>query len=417
MSNLDLNNAVDFARATVSPAATVLAELSGTKPEEWDISEATFISNQRLAKNPKAAPLKFLTFTSADGYRAGLANISDQGGRAKVKFRFPYRDGQTTDDMGRLPEGFALNVLIYGQRYKQGLKAFLEEFNQPSPGILRHPVRGEITCGLESYELLHSHDQRQAVAIRVHLIEHTFTIDLLDQQAPTTNASIKSALLKALDAVAKVDSVLARVQQVILKNRTIARRVEAALTQYKKDFTLSLQRMNVSFNNGSSADLPGLLPVNDGGLLTSSGATQGDTFTTLLSPNDPFRPVELQDASLPALATQQAVDDVNARRAQVQLIIADLNASLDGQGSLEFHDEVLDLKRTAITLQEVLEAGIASNQLQVTEYTVPRLMSIREAAFMVGIGPNRAYEIEVLNPSLLSVNHIETGTVLKVPTR
>jgi hypothetical protein len=42
-------------------------------------------------------------------------------------------------------------------------------------------------------------------------------------------------------------------------------------------------------------------------------------------------------------------------------------------------------------------------------------MSLREAAFLNGVAPNRVQELDLLNPFLLSTNFIAKGTSIKVP--
>lgn len=414
MSKFDLNLPQDFARLTVSPAADILSTFTGRDPAKWDIVEASFISNRTLQKNPKAKPIKFLVFESVEAYQAGLSDITDTGGRRKVKFQFPYRDGQTTDDLGKKPEEFSLNVLIYGPRYKKGLQALLDECNQPSPGVLRHPVRGELPVAIEDYELIHAHDSRKAVAIRIRFTEHTFTIDKVTQETPAGDKSVKSALLKGLAAINTVNNVITKVQAFVFAVSTLKTKITNALNDYKAAYTKLLQLFNTTFNTGSSTDLPALLPVQNGGTSDTQGNQVTNTFTTVISPNDPFINIDPVNTALIQLAaTQQAVDQTNALRDQIEAIINDLKSQ--PEGALIFYDEILALKRGAIDMQAVLEASIQSSRARVVQYTTPRLMSVREIAFAVGLDVERSYEIAVLNPTLLSTNFVDRATTLQVP--
>ncbi len=433
MSNFDLNNPLDFARATLSPALLVLSEITGLNPENWDIIESSFISNLTLQRNPAAKPVKFLIFQSSSTYQAGMSTVSDSGGRRKVKFQFPYRDGQTTDDLGRKAETFDLDVLIYGNDYKDGLRALLAECAQPSPGVLQHPVRGQLAVAIEDYELVHTHESRKAVAIKIKFIEHTFTLTTLSEvTAGGGVSSIKTALIAALNAAKLINGVITKVQSTIIAARQIKNAINLALNGYNTNYTANLQRLNKTFNPGSSSDLPTLLPVNEGGVGTPSGGVSQETFPLSAPLNDPFNgfPPPQDQELIQAVATSQAVDQVNALRAQVSALIAALEAvtpfdigesvndsvaGLQPVGSLVFYQEILDLKNTALLMQDVLETGIASSRARIVKYTVPRVMSIREAAFAAGLSADLSYQIELLNPFLLSSNYIAAGTVLEIP--
>jgi hypothetical protein len=63
----------------------------------------------------------------------------------------------------------------------------------------------------------------------------------------------------------------------------------------------------------------------------------------------------------------------------------------------------------------VLEAGLSSSRARVILYTVPRTMSVREAAFLNGLTPNQCADVELMNPELDIVNFIPAGTVLQIP--
>lgn len=416
----------------VSPAALLLSELTGVNANTWEIVESQFVSNLTLRKNPNAVPCKFLIFAQQGTFGAGLSVARDFGGRRKVKYVFPYRDGQTTDDLGRKAETFEINCLIFGPNYKEGLRALLRECEQPSPGVLRHPVRGDMPVGVEDFELTHEHSARRAVTVRIRFIEHSFTIDTLSEKAAGGPSSIKTALIAALNAVKLVNGVITEVRSNIAAARAIASRIGSALGLYSTNYVVNLQKLNKTFNQGGSSDLPTLLPVNEGGVANPDGTLASTTFPLVGTINDPFTgfPVPPDQNLLQAQATQQAIDATNALRLQVSAIITDLESVtpfdlgetnpdlaelLKPIGALAFRQQILDLKETAALMQSVLETGIASSQFRIIDYITPRLMTIREASFAAGLSAELSYQVEILNPSLLSVNYIPKGTTLKVP--
>lgn len=416
----------------LSPAALLVSELTGVNANVWELVESSFVSNLTLRKNPNAVPAKFLIFSERGSYGAGLSTVVDSGGRRKVKYVFPYRDGQTTDDLGRKPETFEINCLIHGPQYKEGFRALLRECEQPSPGVLRHPVRGDMPVAIEDVECTHQHDSRRAVAVRIRFTEHTFTLDTLAETAAGGPSSVKTALIAALNAVKLVNGVITEVQSNIVAARTIANRITSALGLYNTGYVANLQKMNKTFNPGTSTDLPTLLPVNEGGTANPNGTQAVDVFPIVGTLNDPFTgfpPVPDQQL-IQALATQQAIDETNRLRDSVSAIIADLESVTQfdlgetnpdliqlnkAVGALVFRQQILDLKQTAILMQTVLETGVASSQFRIIDYTVPRLMSVREVAFATGLDADLSYQIELINPALLSANYIAPGTMLKVP--
>lgn len=417
MSNLDLGNALDFARATLSGASTILQQF-GRDPAEWDIVEAAYLSDFGGVNSQNAsdsAYVIFHVFKSKSPYQAALDKVQDTGGRRKAKYMFPYQDGQTTDDLGRMPEEFQLSCLIHGPRYLEGFNRLMQELQKPGPGTLIHPVRGRVKVAFINHQITHTHEKSQAVEINLTFTEHSFSLNgpLRDPKS----AGVKSALASALEAFAKIDEILAKVEGAVIFVRTLKNNIETLLNALKGNYAKTLTNLNLTYNPGSSADIPGLLPINNGGIGDDGSIV--NTFPVTTSPSDPFASVPIADiessTASSAIATETLKKEVNARRDEINTIISTISSGAGGAGSLEFYDEILLLKVIGINLQEVLERGVASSKASVIEYKTPRIMSIREIAFANGVSPDRSIEIDLLNPELESVNQIEKGTTVKVP--
>lgn len=398
----------------ISGTTGVLLDFAGKDPALWDIVEGSFLSD--ASKKAGKQPVIFHVFVSKVAYGGAVARISDKGGRRKVKYSYPYLDGQTTDDLGRKPGGYDFDILLYGARYKEGLNALIAEVDVPGPGTLRHPVRGDIRCVMEDYELLHQSDTKKAVSIRLMLIEHNFTIGKISEQFKPVK-DVKSTLSNALAALKTISAVIDKVSSYQLFAQSFIRQINGLLSSYQNIFGGLLQSFNITFNAGSSTDLPSLLPVNEGGNGVAPG--QAGIFPTAATPgtgSDAFTGINLPTSTTPtSVAAQQAIDQVNAARAQCETIIELLSSGAGGQGALDFYDQILSLKVGAIALQEALEAGIQSSNAIVVPYTTPRLMSIREVAFATGLTPDDSDQLEQLNPGILSYNFIPQGTVVLVP--
>jgi len=410
---LDLGNPLDFAKATLSDVAGILQDFTGFAEKNWNIQEAAYLSDSSAKLAGTSAYIKFHIFKSSSEYGAGLSQVSDHGGRRKVKYSYPYRDGQTTDDLGRMPESFDFDIIFHGKNYMVGFNKILKEIDNPSPGTLIHPVRGVLRVVPESWQITHSSSSRQAMTIRITFIEHNFTIGTINEISAKT---VKSALTTALETFAKIERAILEVEGAITFGRTLINKIKAALSTYKTNYAVLLGKMNKTFNKGSSVDIPTLLPVNLGG---SSGTTgESSTFPLVTNQNDPYKDVPLDSLSsetTTAIAVIELTKEVNSLRDSVNSIVTDIAGGADGQGALDFYDVVLDLKDSAIKMQDVLEQGIQTSQARITSYTTPRDMSLREVAFLNGLEVDRVIDLDILNPELLSVNFILKGTAVKVP--
>jgi prophage DNA circulation protein len=193
---LDLAKNADFALATGSGISTV-ANLFGRDPSEWDIEEASYNA------------VVFHVFKSKVDWGGAVPSIRDRGGRRIVRFAFPYRDGGTTDDLGRTAETFDVEAVLYGDNYTSGLRALFAELQKPQPGLLVHPVRGVVECKMLDYELTHSHDQRKAVTLRITFVEHNFT--LAEYGKPITTKNFKSLLSDVLRVFTAIQNAVNKV--------------------------------------------------------------------------------------------------------------------------------------------------------------------------------------------------------------
>lgn len=396
----DFNNQGDFLRATLGDAAAILGQFGGRNPAEWDIYEGAYNGVQ------------FHIFQSKSEYNAALPRVTDDGGRRLAKYLTPYQDGQALDDLGRKPESFNCEILIHGDRYLSGLSKLIAEFNKPPAGDLIHPVRGVIRVKAESWTLTHSHDSRKAVLISVVFTEANQIVGDIRLSADPTS---KGALTKALEAFEKISQAIEAVQVAVRYGTNLRNNIINLLGNYKTSYALILGRANQTFNSGSSADIPNLLPVNQGGLLNPDGTSAGNTFPTT---QDRLSAVPIENVEqATVLSVQDLTKQTNESRAELQTIIQSMEDLGDGQGALDFHDEILGLKETAVLLQKVIETGAVTSRAQVVDFTIPGPgpMTIREVAFANGISVQRVEEIDQLNPALLSVNCIEPGTLIRVP--
>lgn len=407
MGKFDLNNAADFARATNSFGSSILSLFTGRGESAWSIEEGAY----RSGTDPSRSVI-FHVFRSQLPYSGAMNSISDNGGRRKANFEFPYLDAMLSEDMGRKPDTFNLSIVLHGNNYLNAMNELLIVLNEPTPGTLIHPVRGEIVCVMDSYQLLHQDSMRKAVAITLNLSEASIQSLRLRKGK---DASAPSKLSKLTAAFVKIENAINAVQGAGFLVQTVKNTITQNLQAYQAAFAKVSGNMNATFNPGGS--IPGLLPVQNGGVQNEEGEITTNAASIVASPNDALRntPLELIDTGLQtALAVEQLNKDIIAVRIQLLTSINDLTNADDGQGALEFYDNIIDLRETANDMQDAYEAGKQSSQFKLINYRVPRVMSVREVAFANGISPDDSVQVAQLNPELESLNFIEKGTVLKV---
>jgi hypothetical protein len=431
LSRLNINKPADFAALTASAVGSVLNAFN-KDTTEWNIEEASYTAGTKKSK-----PVKFHIFESISDYQAALSRVVDRGGRRVADLDFPYVDGKSTDDLGKKGEEFQLEVIFHGLAYRNGLIALMKALNDPVPGELIHPVRGPVRCKMRDYELVHSHEMTNAVQLNLQMTTHDFDAAGFGVEVIT----VKTKLQKAIEALAKVGAVIAAVRQAVAIISGLRASIIAKIQEFQAAITGFIVDANAIFNDGVSIDIQGALPVQQGGLVqvrsaSNAGSTAqtagvggtsvlaggyvrvGSRFTTVVTAQDPLAniPVELLgDQAKKAISVLRMTKQMDVLRQQLNEIISDMSAAAAGQGCLVLHDQIMQLKQLAISAQEVLEQGIRSSNSRIINYTVPHIMSIREAAFHNGLPVDEAGQILLMNPQLQSTNYIAKDTVLLVP--
>jgi hypothetical protein len=216
-----------------------------------------------------------------------------------------------------------------------------------------------------------------------------------------------------------VQSAISAVTAAVLFPLLLKNQLSAALSAYKLQFGNALQQLNQAFNGVNAGSIPGLLTVNLGGLNSTTGESLSQNFSSVASPNDPYANISIgqQSTSANSVTATQAIQTVNGLRDQVNTIIAMYDSEPTGQAPLQYYNDILSLKNSAILIQAALENAISSSNTNVINYVTPRLMTLREIAFANQLSIDRVIDIEILNSqTLLSTNYIQGGTTVLVPS-
>jgi hypothetical protein len=288
----------------------------------------------------------------------------------------------------------------------------------------------------ERFRLTHSHEHRQAVAIELTFAEHNFTYS--DFAKLSDDFNFRSILTAAAKAFGVAEQLVNKVQAATSFVTSVRAQLVAVTAAYRDAFGKAVVRVNTDLSkNGGGTDLPAIKPVKNGGLRASDGSLTKTTYPTAISPNDPFATSTLPtnaagtaeqlgatSPAVAAIAVQNSVLEARAAATAAIAALASANPALsvlpidgvEGPGALLFYDDIQSIRQAMILLQDAFERGVQSSRAAVVRFVVPRLMSVREVAFANGLTPDRSNEIALLNPELRSLNFIDKGEIVLVPT-
>lgn len=425
--SFNLNNTLSFAQATnsvpsntIALAASILSNLSGKTT--WQISEASFDG------------VKFHTFQNNENYNAALPSMQDANSRRKAIYKFPYVDGQTTVDLGLDGESWTFDCMFFGKYYLDGWQAFFNKLTTTTtPKTLVHPVRGNFSAVPLKWQFMYSSDRYMAIMVRVEFIEHNFNIASTSaaatsglqgflNQVQQALAPVKDHINRAITTLNQMNNDVATVVNLLTTPQNILSAALAAPAAFRSAiladmanitnlFGLRLLRLNSTYNAGNSIDIPAAVTVNSGGTAAITGAQVANAVSVGINPNSQGINVPLTSSVTP-YTTQEAVQDVNSYADQVNAMISSIQAN--GQ-ELLMYQTILDYQASIIALQNIVAAGVKSQQPQIINYVLPRDMSLREVAFVNGLTPDFLPQLDQMNPDLDSVNNVVQGTLVQVP--
>lgn len=356
----------------------------------------------------------------APGQLTAMESINDSGGRRLAVYEYPYVDGQALQDLGRKGERFTMNIKFFGNNYQILFKSFIEIVTRNNgKGTLNHPVRGSIPARFLEWEFVHRCEEWNAVTIRATFLEdNTGTIDNLNifdsinstlrntlQVVSTVSSTISTALSTAVALKSLPASVLTSLNTGLTSTLSTCSSLLGKLAAtYSTDAALKSLMATASSlgtftraNSGTTTTSGQIPPVYQVGFTASDQTNINSQTSAFVNANQ--------------ITPQQAMYNANAARTQISTQIAAVTDALGNDG----YTSVLQYRILAVQIQTVTQSAIASIQTQVTVYTVPYPMSLRQVAFRNNLSVDRQNDIEGLNPYITSVNYILAGTQLLVP--
>lgn len=397
--------------------------------EQWDLARGSFTPDGGreivfyYEKPTSQAAKVFRLFgqgTSGEDRTqlTGLEQIQDSGGRRKAIYEYPYLDGQKVKDLGRKGETYSFNVKFWGKNYQSKLKEFVNVVvNQGKSGKLSHPVRGIIQAAAQGYEFVHRHDEFNALTIRITFIEDN-TKELAQARiaAIPPNQALRGALQTLTDVQNFIGNAITTVSAALLISQGVKQSLQQRLKSVISQTSRLLGQLAATFS--SDAQLQGLYAQSGNPTNSSSGSINGQILPPVyqvgFSPTDS----ETIQANLETflasnqVTSQEAIYSANVARSSISTAIDEINQSFGNDG----YDIMVQYRTLAVDIQAAVEACLSSQTSKIKTFKAPFTMSLRMVAWMSGLTPDRQNDIALLNPGIESVNFIEKGITVTVPT-
>lgn len=140
-----------------------------------------------------------LLTASFRGVPFDVQSVDGEADRALARHAYPYKDGNDIEDMGRRSRRFSFKAIFYGDDYEIRLQKFLAALDERGPGVLVHPVYGNIekaqVCG---YKDRHQAEDVDACIVAVEFEESIpsqpfFSRQLSGQKADAVGAAALAA--------------------------------------------------------------------------------------------------------------------------------------------------------------------------------------------------------------------------------
>lgn len=137
-----------------------------------------------------------------------VISTDDDAERAHARHEYPYQDGGDVEDMGRHVRLFKLRAIIFGDDYEQRLQKLIAALDEPGPGVLVHPVFGNIDHALAcGYRIRHHAEEVDSCTISLDFEESVPAQPFFSRQLSSQKADAVGFV--AIAASAASGSVLA----------------------------------------------------------------------------------------------------------------------------------------------------------------------------------------------------------------
>lgn len=117
-----------------------------------------------------------------------ILRADDSAERAHAEHAYPYRDGADVEDLGRGARRISIEAIFYGAEYEEALQDFIKALEEPSAGVLRHPIFADMTVQPVRFTVRHEADAVDQCSVSVEFIESTPGHPFFDRGLPVQDA-------------------------------------------------------------------------------------------------------------------------------------------------------------------------------------------------------------------------------------
>ena len=135
-----------------------------------------------------------------------VVSTEDDAERALARHSYPYKDGDDIEDMGRRARRFSIKAIFHGDDYEQRLQKFIAVLDLPGPGVLVHPVFGNIEKAQAArYSVRHHAEDVDSCTVSLEFEESVPSQPFFSRQLSSQKAdAVGAAALAASFASGKV---------------------------------------------------------------------------------------------------------------------------------------------------------------------------------------------------------------------
>lgn len=344
--------------------------------------------------NELGAWAKSLRPASFRGVPFFVASADGAHGRRTARHEYPLRDLAYVEDLGRRTREFTIEAFVLGATYMAARDKLVDAIEQPGPGALVHPYRGEIKVVATDFRVRETTAEGGMARFTITFVETGENV--YPEAEPLTGQRVGTAADTAVKATeedfAKVfsvdgkpefvsDSAVGQIENAITRMRVLSGRIAAATSPITK-FSAQLDRIKTEVRNlirvpgNLAADITGAIGAL-GGVARTPGSSldayrkTADTATS--STTVPTTTASRRQES----ANQKAMNDLLARTATIEA------ARAATQITFESHEEAVavrvDLADRLDTLMESCESDVVYQALEDLRVEVVRDVTTRGA--------------------------------------
>lgn len=152
------------------------------------------------------------------GVRLQVLDENLQAQHAIAQHGTPYRNGDSSEDLGRGARVFAMRVVLLGQNYEIELQNLLRALDVIGPGELVHPIYGSVQVLTSTQSVQHSAEKPDYCEVQLQFIEQLPDAPFFERQIEFVDVGVLSGADEytwqdgVFDFFGRLDSLIGEIQ-------------------------------------------------------------------------------------------------------------------------------------------------------------------------------------------------------------